>query len=206
MIEKITSIAEKHKSEPVTYNERNFIPDYNNNYYWDLYYFGRHIGDFSNTISGDKVTHYSNVDGYAASIWDVRSIGQINVYESHDRINRQRTRLDVNWSSQTLLDWGPNGSDKSGSVTVELSAAGPTASWTMDLAKSSVSDLSVKKDKYGRWEFNAPFFGSVKSLLTKPGIRASNTTGNFAINVSHTFELNNGDHGTGVVGVYWADR
>lgn len=205
LMDKMTSIAKDVEYGVSTLAAREFVPDYVNTYYWDFDYYGRIVSSFSNTVSGQRISSNSSINGVKGSIWDVQSVGQMVTKESSDRINLQRTRLDVSWTNQKLLDYGPDSSG-SGTVSVTLDTSGPSAQWSMDLGSSRVNDLSSISSKYGRWEFKAPIIGSVKYLTTKSGIRASNTSGNFGVRVSHTFETNRGNHQTGVVEIFWRDR
>ncbi|WP_038300652.1 hypothetical protein [Metaclostridioides mangenotii] len=57
----------------------------------------------------------------------------------------------------------------------------------------------------GRWEFKARA-GRQNSWVTRPGIRASNRSGNFVVKFSQTMQLNYSSHSTGVIQISMGDR
>lgn len=184
-------------------------------YNWEFYssnIFGTQFlqATLTTTITPVKQSANSTINGKSCSVWDVTSFSQLEKKECI-RLNNQYTRLSVDLDNQELLSYGPIGSTSGGDVTVNLGEGGvPSLSYTFNIDGFSVTDLSSMADNYGRWAF-IDNVGNEASFTTQPGIRATNTTGNFIVELSHTVELepNAGsyrEHGTGVIQIYLSDR
>ena len=143
-------------------------------------------------------------------MWDILSFSQLKK-EKCLRLCDQYTRLSVNLENQTLLSYGPIGTTLEGDVSVNLTGGGiDSFSYSFISGGFTTKDLSDMANNYGRWHF-VDIVGNVSSFTTEPGIRATNTTGNFIVELSHAIEIFSSfmlykDHGTGVIQIYLADR
>lgn len=159
-------------------------------------------------LNYERVSSTTKLDGKTASIWDFTALSQFEK-KNAKRINKMVTRLDVDQSAQTLLDFGPRGSASGGQVSVSLSGGVPTLSYDFPIDGYSIKNKSSLTGKYGRWEV-CDNVGNVDSFEINPGIRASNTSGNMVLELSHTTNFSpvalNEDHGTGVIQLILADR
>lgn len=152
-----------------------------------------------------------NYNGKAASLWDVTSFSQLEKKKAN-RLNDKYTRLDVSgYAAEKLIDYGPVGNSSGGSVTVGLDALfTPSLQYTFPITGFSLTDYSSLSGNYGRWHF-WDGIGNLSSMETEPGIRATNTSGMFAVDLSQSTEIEanpggNTTHYTGVVQILVNDR
>lgn len=141
------------------------------------------------------------------SVWDIKTTSQLEITISGlARINQQRTRLSLAKSStEKLIDWAPD-SNGSSSEKVSLDGIVTPSTWEFQVSGYKYKDLSSMSGRYGRWEFNSAILPSSK-WKSKPGIRATNSKGQFYVEVSHTANINSGiPLSADVKGVYFADR
>lgn len=189
------------------YNDKLLKNSYLRNFSWNFSYNGSTAYTLTNAVSLERKNNKVNIDGVTGSAWDISSVASIESKISNGRINDQHTRLSVQaFGSEKLIDYGPS-STSAQSVGVSLSGLGiPTASWAFNIGNWTTKDLSSLSSKYGRWRFIGPIAGFSKSVTTRPGIRASNTKGNFGLEVSHTTSTNHGNFQTGIAQIFVADR
>ena len=179
-------------------------------YNWSFYSGSVLQAKLTTSVTSERKTDNGTIDGEACSVWDVTTFSQLEK-ENADRLNNQYTRLDVDASNQELISYGPTVSTSGGDVSVGLDGAGvPSISYSFNIDGFSVKDLSSLSSNYGRWKF-VDNFGNESHFTTKPGIRATNTSGDFLVELSHTADLNESDHEqvthyTGVIQIYLEDR
>lgn len=172
------------------------------------------------TFNAGTTTAYlkSEVDGYRRgssidvsngkvySTWDIVSLGTIT--NTGGRVSQQRTRIDItNFSAQNLVSYAPMGDKSSvnGNLSVSLSGAGPSINWNFPSGGDTVTMKDLSSGKYGRWEFNSKVGYQCTKIASSPGIRVRNGSGDLGVDVSHTFKLIGGDHGTGVHRIIFPD-
>jgi hypothetical protein len=110
----------------------------------------------------------------------------------------------VPYSAGKLLSYGPK--DDSGfSVGVELSGITSPLTWNFNVGNFSVNNVSSITSKYGRWIYTRNL-GYPDPFVTEPGIRVSNTSGNLAVQLSHSLNVAYYDNSTGIVTVSLPDR
>lgn len=155
----------------------------------------------------ERKSNNVNIDGANGSAWDITSVASIESKISGGRINDQYTRLSIeSFRSQKLIDYGPSSTSAS-TMGVSLSGLGvPSVSWSFNIGNWSTKDLSSFSSKYGRWKFSSLMVGYSQRITTRPGIRASNTVGNFGLEVSHTTSTHHGNFQTGIAQIFVADR
>lgn len=154
----------------------------------------------SSTIEGTRKGKTPNKE----SVWDIKATTQLKMRVNKYSITQQRTRLSVQaYGAENLVDWAPDKNDKP-NTTVSLSGLLSPENWKFEVNGFKFIDKSDKYYDYGRWEFNSNL-GALMDMKTKPGIRATNTKGNMAVDVSFTANLSGHNHGTGVIPVYFND-
>ncbi|HBF7094783.1 TPA: hypothetical protein ACG3HB_003482 [Clostridioides difficile] len=182
---------------------RNSIKTYKWDFYRNLVTGKIQTGSLYTQLDFSKAGNY-NVDGKNSSIWNVVSRSDVKA-RSDDRINNTYVRLDAGVGSQKLHDYTPQTTNAS---TLELSLTkllNPKL-WTISAGGYTTKSLSPGlESRYGRWEFKSRI-GKQNYWVTAPGIRASNSKGNFAIKYSQTMKLNYSEHQTGVISASVSDR
>ena len=179
-------------------------------YNWSFYSGSVLQAKLTSSVTAERKTANGTIDGVPCSVWDVTTFSQLEK-ENAIRLNNQYTRLNVDLINEELISYGPTESTSGGDVSVGLDGAGvPSVSYTFNIDGFSVEDLSSLSGNYGRWKF-VDNFGNEPHFTTKPGIRATNTSGSFIVELSHTANLNESDydqvtHYTGVIQIYLADR
>ena len=162
------------------------------------------------TVIVKRESSDTTIDGTKGSIWNVRAFTQLERVNAA-RINGYRTGLSVDQTNQKLLSYGPIGDKSGGTVGVSLTGLGASSvSDSFRISGFSVSDLSSISKKYGRWDFRDNF-GSLKTIATEPGIRASNTSGAFVTELNHVSFLNTSSvvddaYQTGIIRIWTPDR
>jgi hypothetical protein len=173
-------------------------------YSWTFYdSLGAKQGTYVSNTNFKRASSNANIDGKAGSIWNVHSF---NSWEPNinGRLEEQITRMAVPYSAEKLLSYGPK--DDSGfSVSVDLSGITSPLSWTFNVGNFFVDNVSSLSSKYGRWIYTRNL-GYPDPFVTEPGIRVSNTSGNLAVQLSHSFNIGYKDHSTGIVTVSLPDR
>lgn len=178
-------------------------------YKWDFYRTlatgkKQQQGSLYTEVWFERKTTSASISGVKSSVWDVTSRSEVKA-RSSERINNTFVRLDVGSGSQKLHDFAPETSSQS-SFTASLDQIVQPKSWTITAGGYTTSSLSPGVgSRYGRWQFKARP-GTQHSWVVKPGVRASNSAGNFYLKYSQTMDLNFSDHGTGVVGISVPDR
>lgn len=171
---------------------------------------GQTMASLTTAVTCDRKSSNSTVDGVPCSVWDVTSFSQLEKGNA-TRLNNQYTRLSVNQSNEHLIAYGPSESTSGGDITVGLDGAGvPSFSYTFNIDGFSIKNLSSMTGNYGRWAF-IDNFGNESEFTTNPGIRATNSEGDFVVELSHTVDITNRfaqgvNKSTGVVQVYVNDR
>jgi hypothetical protein len=176
-------------------------------YKWDFYrnIVGGRIqtGSLYTEVDSTKAGN-ATVDGANSSIWDVLARSEVKS-RSDERINSSFVRLDAGVGSQRLHDFAPETSSNS-TLSVSLSKILNPKFWTITAGGYTTKSLSPGlSSRYGRWEFKARA-GRQNSWVTRPGIRASNRSGNFVVKYSQTMQLNYSSHSTGVIQISMGDR
>lgn len=189
------------------YNDKLLRNSYIRNFSWNFPFNGSTAYTLTNSISLERKNNKVNIDGVTGSAWDISSLASIETKISGGRLSDQYTRLSVQaFGSQKLIDYGP-ASTSAQNVGVSLNGLGiPSISWSFNIGNWTTKDLSSLSNKYGRWRFVGPMLGFSQKVTTKPGIRASNTRGNFGLEVSHTTDTNHGNFQTGIAQIFVADR
>lgn len=168
---------------------------------------GIKVGVISTNLEAKRKSSNTKVDGKASSIWDIKSITQLEFTDTgYGKIDQQRTRLSLAKSqTEKLLDWAPD-SNGSSTTKVSLDKMFTPSSWEFPVNGFKYKDLTSVSERYGRWEFNSNILKTSR-WKTVPGIRASNSKGQFYIEVSHTARTTMGMPLSGdIKGVYFADR
>lgn len=162
------------------------------------------LGTFSSVNHLTRKSSDTSINGKKGSVWDVKTENTWNATGAPARLEKQTTRLAVPYSAQKLLSYGPK-TKSNGSATVTLEQILTPMQWSFKLSNFSLKDSSSISNKYGRWIYTRNL-GYPDPFVTKPGIRASNTSGNFALQVSHTLNIDYKDHNTGVMTISVPDR
>lgn len=168
------------------------------------------LSTLTTAVTCERKSSNSTVDGVRCSVWDVTTFSQLEEVDAA-RLNDQYTRLSVDLANQHLIAYGPCESTSGGDLSVGLDGAGvPSISYSFNIDGFSVKDLSSMSNNYGRWAF-IDNIGHEKHFTTKPGIRATNSHGNFVVELSHTVNMNTWrgaviDQTTGVLQIYLNDR
>lgn len=197
------------KLEPVSKARSADAPIYKN-YQWSFYSNNILQSTLTTTVELTRQTTTATMNNVPCSVWDVVTFSQLE-RENCIRLNNQYTRLSVDYTNQKLISYGPDESTSGGDVSVGLDGAGvPSVSYTFNIDGFSIEDLSSLSKKYGRWSF-IDKLGSEQHFTTKPGIRATNTSGDFIVELSHTMNasvdsFNTIDKSTGVLQIYCTDR
>ncbi|MBN4050876.1 hypothetical protein JYU01_01130 [bacterium AH-315-L21] len=161
-------------------------------------------------VTSQRMADNAIINGVPGSVWDVTSFSQLEKVNG-TRLNNKYTRLSVDLTNQELLSFGPAQSTSGGTVSFSLSGGGvPSASYSFNIDGFSVVNLSSLSRKYGRWKF-VDHFGSEPQFVTDPGIRATNTSGSFIVELSHTASVTYNNtiarkHRTGVIQIHLPDR
>lgn len=168
------------------------------------------LASLTTAVTCDRKSSNSTINGVACSVWDVTTFSQLE-NGAAARLNNQYTRLSVDLPNQKLIAYGPTESTSGGDISVGLDGAGvPNISYTFNIDGFSVENLSSMSNNYGRWKF-VDWVGNESEFTTKPGIRATNSNGNFVVELSHTVDVNRWVGGTenqttGVIRIYLHDR
>lgn len=171
---------------------------------------GQTMASLTTAVTCDRKSSNSTIDGVACSVWDVTTFSQLEKGNAI-RLNNQYTRLSVKQANQHLIAYGPSESTSGGDVSVGLDGAGvPSFSYTFNIDGFSVKNLSSMSEDYGRWGF-VDNVGNETEFTTKPGIRATNSNGDFLVELSHTVDITNRfgtgvNKSTGVIQIYVSDR
>lgn len=174
-------------------------------YSWNFYnVLNIKSGTFTTNLNLHRQSANANINGKTGSVWDVHAFNEYEV--AHYRINQQITRMDVGYTNQQLLSYGPY-NDAGFDVSVNLSKIISNNSWTFNVGAVITNNLSSIANKYGRWRWNHTQSSMQNPFVTEPGIRVSNTVGVFSVKTSHTFNTTTGvNHSTGVVTTSLPDR
>lgn len=151
-------------------------------------------------------------NGKSISVWDVKSFNQtqpVNSYQTRQIITRTSVE---SFSNETLISYGPPQTSTSSKFTVSLTGLVPTFAWIGNTSSSTISDSSSVSGKYGRWtvDFALGSTTAKNSFYYEPGVRFTNSSGNFGIEHSHNLnyykDLNSASTGgTGVITRYYSD-
>lgn len=168
------------------------------------------MASLTTAVTCDRKSSNSTVNGVPCSVWDVTTFSQLEKGNAM-RLNNQYTRLSVDQPNEHLIAYGPSESTSGGDLTVGLDGAGvPSFSYTFNIDGFSVENLSSMTGEYGRWAF-IDHFGNEQEFTTKPGIRATNSYGDFVVELSHTVDVvsrfaQGVEQSTGVLQIYVSDR
>lgn len=179
-------------------------------YQWTFPANGKTMASLTTAVTCDRKSSNSTVDGVACSVWDVTTFSQLEKVDAM-RLNNQYTRLSVDQPNEHLIAYGPSESTSGGDITVGLDGAGvPSFSYTFNIDGFSVKNLSSMSGEYGRWAF-IDNIGNEPEFTTKPGIRATNSKGDFVVELSHTVDATVNaaqsiNQSTGVIQIWVNDR
>ncbi|MFT9117625.1 MAG: hypothetical protein ABF497_10910 [Sporolactobacillus sp.] len=143
----------------------------------------------------------ANINGEKGSVWDVEDIAELEGKSFLDFT----TRLAVPYSAQKLIDYGPS-SSSSATVSVGLSGITPSVGWSFNITGFRIDDSSSMSSKFGRWTAVRNTFSFASTCQVKPGIRGTNTSGDYGVQLSHSTISPEASHDTGVVSIYVPDR
>lgn len=177
-------------------------------YSWNFYNVGGiKSGSFESRLNLHRVAASANINGKTGSVWDIHAFNQYEV--SYYRINQQTTRMDVDYSAQEILSYGPY-DDAGFDVSVNLSKIASADAWSFNVGSVYTNNVSSLANKYGRWIWTClnPLTSYMQNpFATQPGMRVSNTSGPFSIRTSHTLVTSSGViHSTGVITTTVPDR
>ena len=197
---------------PATVNQEKAVSSYIRKYNWTFSYGNLVVSKLSTAVSLEKQTGKADVNGVRGSVWDVSSLSMLD-RAGAIRLNNQYTRLSVAaFGAESMVGYGPK-SDATDKVSFSVDGGGvPSVSYDYTFKGFSLKDLSSLSGNYGRWCHKAPVVGlSANKLVTEPAIRATNTRGNFGVELSHTVNQNvtaTASHTskTGIVQIFVADR
>lgn len=181
---------------------------HSNNYHFNFYNSTTKKKEtvLTNTLELTRKTSAGVIDGKKGSVWDVKSTSQAENKIINPPVMQWIQRLAVPYGAEKLIDNGP-ASSSAAEVSVSLSGLTPGISWNFKLGGTNIKNSSSKSGKYGRWTLKRNTLNfQPKSLTMKPGIRASNTSGNFAVQMSHQYDRRNSPHSTGVITMAVPDR
>ncbi|HWO77769.1 MAG TPA: hypothetical protein VNM69_18025 [Bacillus sp. (in: firmicutes)] len=162
------------------------------------------MGTYSTVHHLNRKSSNANINGKNGSIWDVKAENTWKPTGAPARLENLTTRMEMPYKNQLLLSYGPK-KKSNGSVTVTLEQILTPMQWSFTIKQFGFSDSSSIPSKYGRWTYTRES-GYPNPFVTKPGIRASNTSGNFALQVSHTLNIDYKKHSTGIVTISVPDR
>lgn len=181
--------------------------NYYNTYSWKFYNSNGRLGaKLTTNLEMKRKSTNTKVNGRAASVWDVKAISQIENKIINPPFRSWTTRLAVPYSAEKLIDEGPS-TKTSTSVGVSLSGFVPSISWSWNQGSFNVYNKSSLSSKYGRWTMKPDLTNPqpMKAKMT-PGIRATNNSGNFAVQLSHQYERSRQTHNSGTVSAVVPDR
>ncbi|MBW0934216.1 hypothetical protein [Priestia megaterium] len=173
-------------------------------YKWTFKYLGRTQGTYTSVNNFDRKSSNTNINGKTGSVWDVHSFNTYEAGKSGQYVKSQVTRMDAGYPAEKILSYGPKNGSGAG-VSVSLSSAVDPMSWTFDIGRASLTDKSSPANKYGRWSYYISL-GHTDPFNTEPGMRVSNTSGDFAMKISNTFTIYTQNHSTGIVTASLPDR
>lgn len=159
--------------------------------YSDTIDFGDY-GKFQTTTYMDKVSNSVSLNGQSVSLWDIKqsntTIGGYSLYpSSYWCTDYLYTRISTEsyYPSQQIIDHGPSSTERQNTASVGLDSSGPSVGWSYSTGDVSIID-SYSPPYYGRWINDYKRASSVakNSYKSQPGVRATNTYGNFIIEVS----------------------
>jgi len=160
----------------------------------------------TNSLQLNRKSSSTTINGKKGSVWDVKSISQVENPIINPPVMQWIQRLAVPYSAEKLIDEGP-ASSSAAKVNVSLSGLTPGISWDFSLGGTNIKNSSSYSGKYGRWTLKRNTLNfQPKSLKMTPGIRATNTSGNFAVQMSHQYDRRNSPHNTGVITMSVPDR
>lgn len=178
--------------------------------YWKIYSWtfystiGAKIGVYTTNNNFKRVSSSADINGTTGSVWNIHTFQSYEPYSVIGMLEQQITRLDVNYSAQKLLSYGPF-DDAGFSVSVQLNGITSPLSWVFETGLVSTNNVSSIANKYGRWIWSRNL-GFPDPFITEPGIRVSNTSGSLAVKMSHSFNLYYDPHSTGTITVLIPDR
>lgn len=165
---------------------------------------GLKTGTFTTTLHFDRKSYSANIDGVTGSVWDIKAFNEFEA--TYYRIDIQNSRMDVNYSAQKILSYGPY-DDAGFDVGVNLTGITSGNAWTFNVGSVYTNNVSSIANKYGRWIWTHTWDYMQNPFVTRPGLRVSNTSGSLAIKTSHTFHTSYSyEHQTGIVTTYIPDR
>lgn len=174
------------------------------NYSWNFNNSAHYV---TTSVELSRKSKNASINGTSGSVWDVITNTQYERKSGLRYLNYLSTKLAVPYSSQLLLDWGPS-STNSSSVTVSLSGYVPGVSYTFNTGVAyNTTDNSSKSSKVGSWKFSRAVYPVyANKLTTRPAIRATNTSGYFTVQLSHSLVFDNVTNNTGIIYVSTPDR
>ncbi|MFB7640631.1 hypothetical protein [Peribacillus butanolivorans] len=183
--------------------------NYIRNYSWSFKNSGssKVAAKITTSVELKRSSSKTDIDGKKGSVWNISSDSQLENKVLNPPFINWYTRLAVPYTNQKLLSWGPKDSSAK-SASVSLSGLVPGVSWNFGISGFNIADLSSKSSKYGRWKMTKDITNiQPKKASMEPGIRSTNTKGNFGVELSHTYTRAGGQtHNTGTVSIFVPDR
>ncbi len=144
------------------------IPLIVENYHWHFYEKGFKsfllAVELCTDVQLKRQTNEALVNNEKGSIWNVSTTSRYSKGKAI-RLDAQKTKLSVAKQNQSLI--------------------GYQLMRRYELKNFTITDLSSLPGKYGAWEFRDKL-GNEPLFVTRPAIRATNTDGKFAVELSHT--------------------
>lgn len=132
-----------------------------------------------------RATTNANVDGKAASIWNVHGFHSITAKGGWG-VKSFDTKMDVGAGTyQKLLSYGPFTDVLGWAINVDLKNITSPISWGFNIGATQLYDQSSLTSHYGKWHYYSPV--PTGKLITEPGVRASNANGRFVLGLTHSF-------------------
>lgn len=165
-------------------------------------------GDYQSTMYVERAF---NISG--KTFWDVKysntsTAGWIKPEDTWWQVDEVITRSSVSaFGAEGLIDSGPTTTGSGKTASVNLSESGGSVGWSWPLEKVSVTQLYYGSSGYVRWIFDYTRWSdqAENSYKMEPGARFTNTSGNMALDTSHSIKYWNawnGDTNTVYTGVY----
>ena len=158
-------------------------------YNWEYKNNAALLARLSTTVALHRESSTAAIDEKSGSVWNVATLTQLE-RDKAVRINGYCTKLSVAGADQKLLSYGPIGDKTGGFAEVSMIGEGlPSINNSFSIEGFSAEDLSSLADSYGRWNFRDKVGRPMAAITTKPAIRATNTSENFRLELSHGASL-----------------
>lgn len=167
----------------------NDSPDYT---YTNTIDFGDY-GKLQSTSYMEKVSDSSYVNGQYVSVWDIKqsntTVGGYSLYgPSWWCTDYLYTRISTEsyYPTQQIIDHGPGPTERQSTASIGLDSSGPSVGWSYSTGDVSITD-NYNPPYYGRWihDYKRGSSAAKAAYKSQPGVRATNGSGNFIIELSN---------------------